>query len=384
MFRDKEKVKLIASISALLVFAFLITSFSSYFVSRSTLRSEISENTLPMTSDNIYSEIQHDLLRPVFISSLMAHDTFLRDWVLNGERNPEQISKYLREIQTKYNTFTSFFVSEKSQNYYYGDGILKKVSPEEPRDLWYYRVREMAEDYEINVDPDLANKDAMTIFINYKVKDYAGNYIGATGVGLTVSAVKGLIESYQNKYRRTIYFLDDSGEIKISQSDIDPGVTQLLQSELGPRFSQNLAAHTDTVFSYHKDGQLVHVNMRYIDEFEWHLVVEQPEQGTVADIYEALIINLVICIIIVVIVMLLVNLSVTSYQERIETLRGIVPICSYCKQVRDDKGYWNQVEAYVSKYTDARFSHSICPNCMTAHFPKQAEALAQKKSPGND
>lgn len=47
----------------------------------------------------------------------------------------------------------------------------------------------------------------------------------------------------------------------------------------------------------------------------------------------------------------------------IKTLRGIVPICSYCKKIRDDKGYWNQVEQYVSDHTEARFSHGICPAC---------------------
>jgi hypothetical protein len=55
--------------------------------------------------------------------------------------------------------------------------IIKKVSPTEPRDIWYFRVRDVKDDYEINVDPDLANKDAMTIFINYRVFDYNHHYI---------------------------------------------------------------------------------------------------------------------------------------------------------------------------------------------------------------
>ncbi len=50
--------------------------------------------------------------------------------------------------------------------------------------------------------------------------------------------------------------------------------------------------------------------------------------------------------------------------EEIKTLRGIVPICSSCKKIRNDKGYWEQVEAYVSKHTEAKFSHGICPDCM--------------------
>jgi two-component system, response regulator PdtaR len=47
----------------------------------------------------------------------------------------------------------------------------------------------------------------------------------------------------------------------------------------------------------------------------------------------------------------------------IKTLRGLLPICSYCKKIKDDDGYWNQVEAYVAKYSQASFSHGMCPEC---------------------
>lgn len=48
---------------------------------------------------------------------------------------------------------------------------------------------------------------------------------------------------------------------------------------------------------------------------------------------------------------------------QVKQLQGILPICSYCKQVRDDQNYWQQVEAYVSEHSEAKFSHSICPAC---------------------
>lgn len=47
----------------------------------------------------------------------------------------------------------------------------------------------------------------------------------------------------------------------------------------------------------------------------------------------------------------------------IKTLKGFIPICASCKKIRDDEGYWNQLEAYISKHTDAVFSHGICPEC---------------------
>ena len=53
----------------------------------------------------------------------------------------------------------------------------------------------------------------------------------------------------------------------------------------------------------------------------------------------------------------------------IKTLRGIIPICANCKKIRDDKGFWQQVESYVSARTDADFSHGICPDCAKKLYP---------------
>ncbi len=55
--------------------------------------------------------------------------------------------------------------------------------------------------------------------------------------------------------------------------------------------------------------------------------------------------------------------------DQIRTLRGIIPICSGCKSIRDDRGYWSQVEAYVSKHSEAKFTHGLCPKCVPKYFP---------------
>lgn len=56
--------------------------------------------------------------------------------------------------------------------------------------------------------------------------------------------------------------------------------------------------------------------------------------------------------------------------EEIKTLRGILPICSFCKKIRDDQGYWEQVDVYIHKHAEAEFSHSICPDCLEKHYPE--------------
>ena len=55
--------------------------------------------------------------------------------------------------------------------------------------------------------------------------------------------------------------------------------------------------------------------------------------------------------------------------SEVKHLRGILPICSFCKKIRDDKGYWEKVEVYIHKYSEADFSHSICPECVKKHYP---------------
>jgi CheY-like chemotaxis protein len=59
----------------------------------------------------------------------------------------------------------------------------------------------------------------------------------------------------------------------------------------------------------------------------------------------------------------------------IKTLSGLLPICAYCAKVRDDKGYWNKIEAYIKEHADVDFSHSICPECLKKHYPEFYEEL---------
>ena len=53
----------------------------------------------------------------------------------------------------------------------------------------------------------------------------------------------------------------------------------------------------------------------------------------------------------------------------VKTLRGILPMCSYCKKIRDDEGYWEQVEVYLSSHSNAAVSHGLCPECASREYP---------------
>jgi hypothetical protein len=67
--------------------------------------------------------------------------------------------------------------------------------------------------------------------------------------------------------------------------------------------------------------------------------------------------------------------------EKMDVLRGLLPICSACKKIRDDQGYWKQVEQFVGEHTGARFSHGICPDCQTRLYGDIAGGHPEGDSP---
>ena len=313
-----EKRRLILFVSFVLVTGFVLTSVIAFQVSRSAIHDEIVRNQLPLTGDNIYSEIQRDLLRPVFISSVMAQNAFLRDWVVDGERDRHQIRRFLSEIKERYGTVTSFFVSENTRVYYHASGVLKTVSPDDPSDKWYFRVREMDADFEINVDLDAANNNAMTVFVNHKLLDYGGNYIGTTGVGLTVDRIGELISSYRQRFQRTIFFADQDGNIVLPQ--MDPSAQPLnIRDRAGyADFAEQILGEENGRFRVDVDGQTVFVASRFIPELKWSLVVEQSDADAIGGLKKALAVNLGISLIVTVVVLMLTVLAINAFQRRLE------------------------------------------------------------------
>ncbi len=313
-----EGRRLFILISILLVAGFLATSLASYLISKAGVREAIIARELPITSDNIYSEIQRDLLRPISISSFMANDTFLRDWTLRGERETGEVTRYLKEVSNRYGALTSFFVSEKTGVYYHGNGILKKVREDEPRDIWYYRVRNMAPDYEINVDLDMANRDTMTIFINHRVFDYSGHFIGATGVGLAVDSARQVIENYQRRYGRNIYFVDRSGKVVLKGRGSTDSYRTILERPGLKTIAPAILSSEQGSFEYRHQGKTLLVNARFIKELQWYLMVEQDVDPSLASLRRTLYGNLAVCFVITLIVLTATRFTVGRYQRRVE------------------------------------------------------------------
>lgn len=59
--------------------------------------------------------------------------------------------------------------------------------------------------------------------------------------------------------------------------------------------------------------------------------------------------------------------------DEVRTLKGIIPICAGCKKIRDDQGYWEQIEIYITEHSDAEFSHGLCPDCLEKFYAEEIE-----------
>lgn len=307
-------------ISTIVLLGFLATSLIGYFVARDSMTDRLQQEMLPLTSDNIYSEIQRDLLQPVLISSLMANDTFVVDWVAGGEQTPLKMQRYLAQIQQQYQTITAFFISEQTRNYYHPEGIIKQVSETEPADAWYFRARDLQQAYEINIDQDTADRDRLSIFVNYQVRNKQNKLVGVIGVGLSMQSVAELIESYQQRYGREIYFVNRQGEVMLRSSQYSDELHIQNKDGIDKLFTRILTSPSASVSFKAKDGSVIYLNSRLVPEFDWYLIVEQINDPASERVETALLINILVSLLISIVVLIIAHFALRGYQGRLETM----------------------------------------------------------------
>jgi diguanylate cyclase (GGDEF)-like protein len=314
------RLRLIGIIVCILVAGFGLTNVVSYRNAVAILKHTILHSELPLTGSNIYSEVQADLIRPVFISSLMANDTFLKDWVLAGELNPEQVVRYLDTIREQYGVFTSFLVSEKTGRYYHFSGAERFIRPDHPEDVWFYRVRDMAAPYEINIDHDQSSNRTLTIFVNYRLLDYDGRFLGVTGVGLNIESVRRIVERYQSDFQRNVYFITRGGQVTVTSGGGPIPGNQITDLPGIRDIASRILAATEGQYEYHRNGDSYLLDTRFIPELGWYVLVEQSQDDATKGLWQGFVINLWIGFFIIFSTAAVIAWTVTLYHRRLNLL----------------------------------------------------------------
>jgi diguanylate cyclase (GGDEF)-like protein len=358
--KSGKKTKLVIAVTVILFTGFFLINFLNYRISRNALRDNLVNSSMPLTSNNIYTEIQQDLIRPIFISSLMANDTFLKDWAIDGETDISRIIRYLGEIKNKYGFFSTFFVSEKTGNYYHYNGILKKISKTDSHDVWYFKFRDMNEKYDLDVDTDEASSGTLTIFINHRLDDYGGNLLGVTGVGLKLETVADSLKKYGHKYNKKIYLVDGEGVIQVHEeghliekqkiTNLE-GIKKIAHRILSDKHDGESSGN---FYEFDRNGAHILLLVRYIPEFKWFLMVEHDETDSMSAIRQNLAANIMIGSIITVLVILMILFTVNLFQKDLEVMAVTDKLTGACNRREFDRQF--DLAAYTFRREKRPFS----------------------------
>lgn len=304
---------------------FLLVSFSvgssvlNYVKSLEETQIQLKERSLPLSIDNIYTEVQKNLIEPTLVSSMMAHDTFLKDWLMLEETETEKIAKYLETIKNKYHMFSTFLVSEKSGNYYTSKGLLEKVQEDNPNNAWYFRFKEIQEPYEINLDFNKYMGDSLIMFINYKIFDEKYHYLGATGIGIKISYINEMLKHFRVKYNFNVFFVNKEGEVVLSEVGVNR-VSHLNEDKKLRTLSSKILEESSKTLEYEKEGNHYILNTKYIEELNLYLLVEAQIEEFTQEVEKTFILNLIISLAVTFIIIVIILYTVKTYNKKLEYL----------------------------------------------------------------
>jgi len=315
--------RLLGWITLILVGGFLTTSVAAYLASRDAIEHSLSEQALPLTGDLIYSGLQKDILYPVFVAELMAQDPSLRGWLAGGEQDQAFIQRYLEETRDRHGMVASFLASDASRKLYHTYGAPEPLVEGRDIDKWYFRLKSLPRaQYESSIDITTEYSGQPSLFINHRVTDANGKFVGATGVEIRLDTMNQVLARYQKRYGRNIYFVSGDGKVVLSGAATASAATLLSQRagmrDIAPAILNRSTEPTS--LSYRSGKSDVLVNSRYVPEVNWYLVVEQNTGGTISPLTRIFAINFGISFGVTLLVLVVTLLTVNRYQRKLQTI----------------------------------------------------------------
>jgi diguanylate cyclase (GGDEF)-like protein len=322
MFNFSSKTKLLMTISVVLIVAIVPTSLFNYYQGKDFIRESYLAKTMDLLSDSLLAELQSTLLEPIAISSAMANNTFLQDWILNGEKSKDELRRYFAAIKEHNNYDSVFFISDATGLYYNEEGAFKEISPSVEKDAWFYSFRDSKQQYQLNLDTNEAADDEITVFVNYAIKDAGGKFIGTIGVGIKVAIVGEILVKFRDNYDINIFWVDGKGLIQVHLNDALIETTYLEDLRGIGKYSDDLLnpdIQRDQI-NYSLDGETVFVARKYFPEFDWFLIIEQNESKSLDVIKGVLFNSLSVAFVVLLVVLVVIFRVISGFQLKLEIM----------------------------------------------------------------
>lgn len=243
----------------------------------------------------------------IFIRDLLKNQTNL-----TVEQQSEILRKFLSDIVYKFGYSTAFLADAKTMAYFSEHGYSKTVDPSNPDDDWYLPFKESGKLYELNVDNDQANNNRLTIYINMRILDNTGDFLGVCGVGVPMKQVMNLLQTLEAQSNISIKLASADGVVKVARSG--QLVLQRTESELRTMLQKYDYSQPYYYEPKKEDGYTV---VKYIPECEWFAVIDY-EGGRSSASSTMLFKNLMICLIIMLAVLIIINFILNIFTKHTE------------------------------------------------------------------
>lgn len=277
-------------VCVVIILGFLLTAVFSYNANYTKSMDDI-EKRSSLTSESIFYQMSNIFTKPVNISLTMANDSLLHSFLsqettrLDDPSFADSLKNYLETYQQTYQYDAVFLVSTATDRYYNYNGMDRVLSPDNDEDTWYFDgIQNSDADCSINVDNDQVHgaDNAITIFVNCRIKNDDGSLMGVVGVGVRIDSIQKLLQSYRDEIGVNAYLIDDEGTIELSTEY--SGYEKVNLFELQGQGEQERS----NILGWKEDDAALHfwslngmgqrkdfIVARYLPELQWHLVVER-------------------------------------------------------------------------------------------------------------
>lgn len=393
----KHQKKLIVILSILLISGFVISNFVYFCTARASLHREIRDKILPITIERINAELCCEMFNALKHASIQA-DIVSRRLRTPGETSTLPLPDLTMTGDVNYSgniiPASAATVHENNNN-----SSKHKCAWDAPTS----HIRLEAEPdanhaliviVEHKLDSNNERKDALLLQLKWRPQN-----------------IKEVIDSYYYRCGRHIMLLDRNGRILMHNLPAGSNPKTIKEITGLAAAAGELASGSDFDLRFQEGFHTTFSSARFNPALNIYVLAQQSDRRATANIIKALIGNLIFSILITAIAVFITNMTLNMYVKKIKTLSiidselkninqsqqqeiraqhrklleknkslekalsdvkqlsGLLPICANCKKVRDNKGYWEQLESYISSHSTTEFSHGLCPDCAKKLYP---------------
>lgn len=321
----KSKYKILVQISLLMIVIAVSMSTVNYYISLQKSKQQLKTISLPLSLDNIYTEIQKNIVEPYLVSSMMANDTFVQNWLKNPERDQNKILEYLSSIKNKYNMFSTFLVSNITKNYYTYDSFIEKIDSKNTHNQWYFDFINNQNIHEINIDANKNLSNSLMMFINYKILDNKYKLIGVTGVALKTQYINNMLKLFRQKYGFKVTFFNNSGTVVLSENDYNNYIS-IENSEILKPIKEKIISKESNIIEFEQNNEKYIIHTKYIKELNLYLTIEVKLSDYTGSSLDILYFNLLASLSVVLFIVIVLYRIIHKYSEKLESMAFFDPL----------------------------------------------------------